>query len=63
MERLVELNYSSDGITLADSAPIQLTLDGDNARNLEGLVVLDNQGFLMVTDKFPSTMLIFVKMQ
>ena len=63
VERLVELNYSPDGITFADSAPIQLTLDSDNARNLEGLVVLDNQGFLMVTDKFPSTMLIFVKMQ
>lgn len=63
VERLVELNYSTNGITLAGSAPIQLTLDGDNARNLEGIVVLDNQGFLLVTDKFPSTMLVFVEMQ
>ncbi|MBL8063556.1 MAG: hypothetical protein JNK32_11080 [Anaerolineales bacterium] len=62
VERLVEMNYSPNGITLANSAPIQLTLDGDNARNLEGLVALDKQGFLLVTDKFPSTMLIFVEM-
>ena len=62
VERLVELNYAPNGITLANSAPIQLTLDGDTARNLEGLVLLDDQGFLLVTDKFPSTMLIFVEM-
>lgn len=61
VERLVEMTYSSEGITFANSAPIQLTLDGDNARNLEGLAVLDEQGFLLVTDKFPSTMLIFVE--
>lgn len=60
VERLVEMTYSPSGITLANSAPVQLTLDGDNARNLEGFVVLDERGFLMVTDKFPSTLLIFV---
>lgn len=60
VERIVELNYSPDGITLADSAPIQLTLAGDTARNLEGLVLLDERGFLLVTDKFPSTLLMFV---
>ena len=63
VERLVELNYSPDGISLTDTAPIQLTLDGDNSRNLEGLVLLEERGFLLVTDKFPSTMLIFVEMQ
>lgn len=60
VERLVKMTYSSSEIALANSAPIQLTLDGDNARNLEGLVVLDEKGFLLVTDKFPSTLLIFV---
>lgn len=60
VERLVEMTYSPNGITFADTAPIQLTLDGDNARNLEGLVALDEQGFLLVTDKFPSTLLMFV---
>lgn len=60
VERLVEMTYSPNGITLANSAPIQLTLDGDVARNIEGLVLLNEQGFLLVTDKFPSTLLIFV---
>lgn len=31
VERLVEMTYSPNGITLANSAPIQLTLDGDTA--------------------------------
>ena len=61
VERLVEMTYSPDGITLTDTAPVQLTLDGDTARNIEGLVLLDDKGFLLVTDKFPSTMLMFVK--
>lgn len=60
VERLVEMNYSPNGITLANSAPVQLTLDGDNARNIEGLALLDNKGFLIVTDKFPSTLFMFV---
>lgn len=60
VERLVEMTYSPNGITLTDTAPIQLTLDGENARNLEGLALLDDQGFLLVTDKFPSTLLMFV---
>jgi hypothetical protein len=61
VERLVKMTYTPNGIILADAAPIQLTLDGDNARNLEGLVVLEDQGFLLVTDKFPSTLLMFVQ--
>ncbi|MCZ2128412.1 MAG: hypothetical protein LC099_11650 [Anaerolineales bacterium] len=60
VERLVEMTYSPDGIALTDSAPIQLTLDGDTARNLEGLEVLDDKGFLLVTDKFPTTLFLFV---
>lgn len=62
VERLVRLNYSPEGITFSDSAPVQLILDGGNARNLEGLVLFDNKGFLLVTDKFPSTLLMFVEM-
>jgi hypothetical protein len=61
VERLVKMTYSPNGITIANSAPIQLTLDGDAARNIEGLVGLDGRGFLIATDKFPSTMLMFVE--
>ncbi len=59
VERLVKFEYSEDGITLATTAPIPLVLTED-ARNWEGLVVLDDRGFLLATDKFPSTILGFV---
>lgn len=61
VERLVELNYSDSGITLTDTAPIQMTLEED-ARNWEGLVLLDQRGFLVATDKFPGTLLGFIQM-
>lgn len=62
VERLVQLTLTANGITLTDSAPIQLVLSGADARNWEGLVPLDGRGFLLVTDKFPSTILAFVAM-
>lgn len=61
VERLVELNYNESGMTLTNFAPIQMTLEED-ARNWEGLVLLDQRGFLVVTDRFPATLLGFVKM-
>lgn len=61
VERLVKMTYTPNGVTLADTPPIQLSLDGDSARNIEGLVLLDEQGFWLVTDKFPSTILMFVE--
>jgi hypothetical protein len=60
VERLVKFEYSENGITLAKAAPIPLVLTKD-ARNWEGLVVLDERGFLLATDKFPSTILGFVQ--
>ena len=59
VERLVKFEYSEDGITLAKTAPISLVLTED-ARNWEGLVMLDERGFLLATDKFPTTILGFV---
>jgi len=35
-------------------------LPGNDARNWEGIVRLDNRGFLLATDKFPTTILGFV---
>lgn len=59
VERLVPLQYSDAGLTLTDSAPLQLSLVKDS-RNWEGLVVLDQRGFLLATDKYPGTLLGFV---
>lgn len=61
VERLVEFQYTPEGITLTDAPPIQLQLiDDSNSRNWEGIVRLDERGFLLVTDKFPETLLGFV---
>lgn len=61
VERLLELQYSENGITLVDAEPIQLQLLADgNLRNWEGIVRLDDAGFLIATDRFPSTLLGFV---
>lgn len=61
VERLLPLRYSPEGITLADTPPVQLALIGGIiARNWEGVVLLDDLGFLLVTDKHPSTILAFV---
>lgn len=60
VERLVEFRYIDSGIDLADTPPIQLELLPSVARNWEGLVRLDDRGFLLVTDLFPDTILGFV---
>lgn len=62
VERLVEFQIETDGIRLIDAPPIQLELLADDiARNWEGIVRLDeNNGFLIVTDDHPTTILAFV---
>jgi hypothetical protein len=60
VERLIELQVRPDGIVLTDRPPIQLQLIDEAARNWEGLVRLDDRGFLLVTDRFPRTLLGFV---
>jgi len=60
VERLVELQLGEEAITLSGAPPIQLQLPDDEARNWEGLVRLDERGFLLATDKFPTTILGFV---
>ncbi|RLC90485.1 MAG: hypothetical protein DRI37_01280 [Chloroflexi bacterium] len=61
VERLVEFQYSDAGITLVGTPPLQLQLlAGDDSRNWEGVVRLDERGFLLATDKYPDTILGFV---
>jgi hypothetical protein len=60
VERLVLLAYDGSAIRLVDQPPLQLTLPSDEARNWEGIVRFDSRGFLLVTDKFPETILAFV---
>jgi hypothetical protein len=61
VERLLALQITTQGITLADLPPVQLQLLGDDSsRNWEALAYLDGRGFLLATDKFPQTLLGFV---
>jgi hypothetical protein len=69
VERLVEFEYIEPNnnkyakIVLVDSPPLQMELlgaDQNDARNWEGLVRLDNHGFLLITDEHPKTMLGFI---
>ncbi|MDY7076755.1 MAG: hypothetical protein SXV54_07490 [Chloroflexota bacterium] len=60
VERLVEFQYAGAGITLVDTSPIQLALIEEDARNWEGVVRLDDRGFLLMTDRYPQTLLGFV---
>ena len=58
--RLLELQLSETGITLIDQPPLQLELLPFELRNWEGIARLEGRGFLLVTDKYPETILGFV---
>lgn len=60
VERLIELQVQPTGIVLTERPPLQLRLTTEAARNWEGMVRLEDRGFLLVTDKFPRTLLGFV---
>lgn len=60
VERLVEFELSNSGIKRVEQAPIQLQMTGVEGRNWEGLVRLDQRGFLIATDKHPVSLLGFV---
>jgi len=60
VERLVQLQIKDDQILRVDQAPIYLKLLGFNiARNWEGVVMLEELGFLLITDSFPNSQLGF----
>ena len=60
VERLVEFQIQNGAIHLTNQKPLQIQLLEDNSRNWEGLVRLDKKGFLIVTDKFPGSLLRFI---
>ena len=61
VERLVQLQWDEKQIKLADRPPIYLQLlPDDTARNWEGLALLNERGFLLVTDQYPATLFSFV---
>ena len=61
VERLLEFKMVDGTIVRTETTPINIKLSefGDS-RNWEGIVRLDDKGFLIVTDKFPGTILAFI---
>lgn len=71
VERLLEFQVTDKGIERTETPPIALELLAGStpstwvARNWEGIVrleIADHQGFLIVTDRFPETILAYVPM-
>ena len=60
VERVLAFVIEEDGIKLADQEPFYLELSGDEARNWEGIVRYGD-GFLLVTDEYPKTILAYVE--
>jgi len=62
VERILQLHFSKNGITLSDQPPLYLKLSLDkDARNWEGIARLDTLGFLIITDTYPRTIFGFVR--
>lgn len=61
VERLVELQIIDEAIEFSDKEPVYLVLLGDDVgRNWEGIVRLNDIGFLIAADTYPKTILAFV---
>ena len=59
VEQLLNFKIEKNGISRTEIPPIQLKLNKES-RNWEGLVMLDNLGFLMVVDEYPRTIFSFL---
>lgn len=64
LERIVKFQLTQEGFILLHEAPLYLNLLEENeARNWEGLEKFGNLGFLLVTDKFPNSILGFLRLK
>lgn len=61
VERLVEFKFTGKKFILTRTAPLELKLEGEKiSRKWEALARYDNEGFLIATDKYPTTILAFI---
>ena len=61
VEQLVELRFDGERVARTDAPPIDLRRDPSlPARNWEAMVRLEGRGFLLMTDRYPTTLLAFV---
>ena len=60
VERLLEFQLSNNGVVPTGMQPIEIVLEENNPRNWEGLVRLDDLGFLIISDEHPKTIFAFI---
>ena len=61
VERLLEFRFYGDRVERTATAPLLLRLRADHVcRNWEAVVRLADRGFLLMTDRYPQTLLAFV---
>ena len=60
IERLIEMELNDGKIQFSGREPIQIELAEKTSRNWEGIVRLDDRGFLIATDKYPGMILGFI---
>jgi hypothetical protein len=60
VERLLEFQITPKGIFPTETQPVEIVLEENNPRNWEGLVKLDELGFLIISDEHPETIFAFI---
>ena len=61
VERLVEYKINKNRIVLTDNPHLEIELEGEKtSRKWEALARYENKGFLIATDKYPTTILAYV---
>ena len=60
VERLLEFQISDNVVVPTGARPIEIVLEENNPRNWEGLVKLDELGFLIISDEHPKTIFAFI---
>ena len=64
VERLVQYKMHGDKVVLSNTPHIELELEGEKtSRKWEALARYENKGFLIATDKYPTTILAYVPHQ
>lgn len=60
VERLIQFSFQGNSVVRVERPPVQLSLLAGESRNWEGIVTLDDRGFLIITDTYPRTIFAFV---
>jgi len=61
VERILKFRVTDAGVELTDEPPLELQLlNTVIARNWEGIALWEDEGFLLATDRFPTTILAYI---